>query len=66
MDASKYTAMSMEELRAEIQKVNQKIDKARNRYKYEIEKRDALRENLCELLAIRDLISEIIEDRQSH
>ena len=66
MDASKYTAMSIKELQAKIQKVNQKIDKARNRYQFKIEKRDALRENLCELLAIRDLISEIIEHRQSH
>ena len=58
--------MSTRELEAEIQKINKKIDKARNRYQFEIEKRDALRENLSELLAIRDLISQILEHRQSH
>ena len=63
MDATKYMAMSTRELEAETQKINKKIDKARNRYQFEIEKRDALRENLSELLAIRDLISEILKHR---
>ena len=63
MDATKYMAMSTRELEAETQKINKKIDKARNRYQFEIEKRGALRENLSELLDIRDLISEILEHR---
>ena len=66
MDAAKYTAMSMAELHSEITKVNQKIDMARNRYRFQMENREALRHCLCELLAIRDLITKILEHRQSH
>ena len=56
--------MSAGELHDEITKLNQKIDIARNQYRFDVERRELLRDRLCKLLALRDVLSDMIEHKQ--
>ena len=65
VDVRKYIAMTDSELHSEIQKVSQQIDSVRNRFQFEPEHRAVLQDRLATLLAIRQVLADMIEHRQS-
>ena len=57
--------MTDNELHSEIAKVSQQIDAVRNRFHFEPEHRVDLQDRLATLLAIRHVLADMIEHRQS-
>ena len=60
----KYLAMSVSQLHNEIRKLSSKIDNVRNRYTFEPENRTSLADELSHLVALREVIAEMIKHRQ--
>ena len=60
----KYIAMSISQLHDEIRKLSSKIDNVRNRYTFEPENKTSLADELSHLVALCEVLAEMIKRRQ--